>query len=157
MSLKFLILSAALILSGCSTLDTKERAINAQVADLGSTALGLSVPGIYETNPLGLLVIPAKYVAFQYAESLPINEKIEIHRQLSAFGWGATISNLCTIGIVLTGGTSSVPCFFIGLGTGIHDYRKTKPKSFKEEFDRFCIYKQKENPQHTCIWTEPTQ
>lgn len=144
-------------LAGCSTLDTKERAINGQVADLSSTAIALSVPGLVEANPLGILVVPAKYAAFKYAETLPISQQIIWHRNLSAFGWGAAISNICTVSVALSGGASAIPCLFLGLSSGIYDYNKTKPKSDKEEFDRFCVYGKKKDPNLTCIWTEPKQ
>ena len=157
MKLKLILAALAIALSGCASLDTRERAINGQVADLGSTAIGLSIPGITEANPLGILVIPAKYAAFKYAETLPIPQQIIWHRNLSAFGWGAAISNLCTAGVVLSGGASAVPCLFLGIGSGIYDYQKTKPKSDKEEFDRFCVYGKRKDPNLTCIWTEPKQ
>lgn len=157
MKLKLILLSLVLALTGCATLDTEKRAINGQLADLGSTGIALTVPGIVESNPLGILVVPVKYAAFKYAETLPIPQQIIWHRKLSAFGWGAAVNNLCTVGVALSGGASAIPCLFLGLGSGMYDYQKTKPKNDKEEFDRFCVYGKKKDPNLVCIWTDPTQ
>lgn len=63
------------LLSGCAS--TGERAQSAAWADIGSTAGALAL-GAVETNPLGLLTIPLKYVMLELmtaAEVAAIRDK----------------------------------------------------------------------------------
>lgn len=62
--MKSLILSLALLLSGCSILATKEAAISCQVADMATTVRALKLNAMaYETNPLPLPLLFALKIA----------------------------------------------------------------------------------------------
>jgi len=68
-----------------------------QVADLGTTALGLS-QGFVEAGAFAkapVLLVPAKYVMNEWAEEHPECEHIK--PIISGFGWGAAASNASVI------------------------------------------------------------
>lgn len=62
--MKSLILSLALLLSGCSVLATKEAAIGCQVADIATTYRALHMNTLaYEANPIPLPILLAVKIA----------------------------------------------------------------------------------------------
>lgn len=151
----------ALILAGCLSLaahadSLRNSAVGGQVADVASTAIALSVPGVVEMNPLGLAVLPLKVAAFVWAEGQPPEVAVEAHRGLSAFGWGAAASNLCTASVAASGGSTALPCLLIGIAVGSWDWGRTEGTE-REQFDRLCAYNQRRSPGFQCFWTEPAR
>jgi len=106
--------------------DLRSDAINAQWADVGSTAIGLSL-GAVEANPLGILILPAKVWAVHHIDGLPEAEQPAAWASLSAVTWGAVANNLCVIGVILSSGSSAALCPILGLGTGFWHWQQNKP------------------------------
>lgn len=145
----------AIALTGCAgSPELKDRAVGGQVADVASTAVALSLPGVVEANPLGLAVLPLKVAAFAWAENQPPEVTIDVHRGLSAFGWGAAASNLCTASVAASGGSTAIPCLVLGFAVGRWDWRRTEGTE-REQFDRLCEYAKRKNPRLECIWSAP--
>jgi hypothetical protein len=144
-------------LAGCSTTDTlRGRAVSAQLADVGSTALALAQPGVYEMNPLGAAVLPIKVGVVLWAETKPPDERIFTHRLLSAYGWGAAVSNICTAGVAASAGATALPCLVLGIAVGWWDWKTTEGTP-KEQFERLCAYARRDKPTLECLYTEPSQ
>lgn len=152
---RLLAVIAFAMLAGCAgTPSLKARAIGGQAGDLASTAIALAQPGTMEANPLGLALIPLKISFFHWAESEPYPRRIYMHRLLSAYGWGATASNLCTAAVAASAGATAVPCLLLGIAAGWWDWKYTEGTD-KERFDQLCEYARLEKPNLECVWSEP--
>jgi len=68
-------------------------------ADLGSTAIGLSM-GLSEANPLGLALIPLKFIVKDRIDKMPDEyERREASAQFTGIQFGAGAANLCTLAV----------------------------------------------------------
>jgi len=136
--------------------DLRDTATAAQLADVGTTAIGLAL-GAAEANPLGLALLPIKYGAMRYADGIadPL-ERSEAHRALSATGWGPAVNNVCVIAVVLTGGTSAAWCLTVGIAAGMADWHRTQALRERAAFDTVCERETELNPDLVCTYTAPT-
>lgn len=119
--------------------DLQERAIAGQAADVVTTAIALSFDGIKEGNPLGIAVLPIKAGLLYYANGIEDpSERAELHRALSATGWGPAVNNICAMAIVASGGSGTAPCLALGLVAGIFDWSRTAGMRAKAIADTRC-------------------
>ncbi len=81
-------------------------AVAGQLADVGSTAVGLAL-GAAEANPLGILTLGAKAIAYQQIKAAPAVEQPAMWSAYGAFGWGATANNVCVLAAMASGGVAS--------------------------------------------------
>jgi hypothetical protein len=95
----------------------QDQAVAAQVADLGTTGVGLMM-GAAEANPLGVLTIGMKVVAYQKIKAAPPEEQPRLWSAYGAMGWGAAANNLCVIAAIASGGVGAALCPAIGLVAG---------------------------------------
>lgn len=100
---KYLSLIAALLIAGSAYAQSPNPAsglANAGIAaDLGTTALGLSM-GAAEANPLGLAVLPLKFLMKAQIDKIPDeNRRREVSAQFTGIQFGAAAANLCTLAI----------------------------------------------------------
>ena len=117
---KYLLPIAALMLAGSVHAETPNPAghlANTGIAvDLGSTALGLSM-GMAESNPLGLALIPLKFIVKDQIDKMPDEyERREATAQFTGLQFGAGAANLCTLAL----GNPAVAalCFAGGMAFG---------------------------------------
>jgi hypothetical protein len=96
-------------------------AVTGQVADVGTTAVGLAL-GAAEANPLGLVALGVKALMYDQIQRAPASEQPALWSIYGAFGWGATANNLCVIAAITTGGIAGALCPLIGLATGLSVY-----------------------------------
>lgn len=93
-------------------------------ADLGTTALGLSM-GFSEANPLGLALIPLKYLAKSRIDKIDDEgARREASAQFSGMQFGAAAANVCTL--ALANPVAAVACFAVGMAVG-YDRVKSVP------------------------------
>lgn len=86
----------------------------AAAADVASTGIGLAL-GAAEANPLGLLTIPGKLIALEYANSLPTGEREYALSAMGSLWTGAAANNVCVILAIVTGGAFAPFCIGVGL------------------------------------------
>jgi hypothetical protein len=127
---------AALLLAGSAYAQSAaplSDAANAGIAaDVGTTALGLSL-GAAEANPLGLAVLPLKFLVKAQIDKIPEeNQRREATAQFTGMQYGAAAANLCTLAI--GNPVLAVACFAGGLAYGYD-----KVKSIPTETD--CVNK----------------
>lgn len=68
-------------------------------ADLGSTAIGLLM-GLTESNPLGLALVPLKFVVKNQIDKIPNDhERREATAQFTGLQFGAGAANLCILAV----------------------------------------------------------
>jgi hypothetical protein len=148
-----IVLSLLLLLTGCATTtDTESKAQNAAMGDVASSVVGIAA-GAAEANPLGLFLIPVKFATLEYTKTLPDGEREYAQSQMSAIWGGATASNLCTIGVLLSGGATAIPCLVAGLGYGLYDWQAAQPE---REFWAICADQKTKNPALVCTFVKPT-
>lgn len=81
------------LLTACSI--TKEPgAYGAIAADTATTAIGLTLPGVVELNPLGWAVPVVSIAVVEYAKTLPPEEGVPLIHSMTATKWGVSVSNL---------------------------------------------------------------
>lgn len=126
----------ALLMAGCAYAQSANPAsdiANAGIAaDLGTTAIALSM-GASEANPLGLAVLPLKFLVKAQIDKIPgENERREATAQFTGMQFGAAAANVCT----LTIGNPAIAllCFAGGL---VYGYDRVK--SIPTETD--CVNK----------------
>ena len=73
-----------------------DMAASGQLADVGSTAVALSV-GFQEGNPLGLAILPLKLIAYNSADKGSLGDCITNRQALATTGWGAAVANMATV------------------------------------------------------------
>lgn len=125
----------------------------AAAADVATTGIGLAL-GAAEANPIGLLTMPAKLIALDYANSLPTGDR---EYALSLFGslWtGAAANNLCVIAAIVTGGAFAPAC--IGIGIAVAS-AKWQAEANERLFWAICASEKKINPRLTCEFTKPME
>jgi hypothetical protein len=116
---------AALLLAGSASAQSAapmSDAANAGIAaDLGTTALGLSM-GAAEANPLGLALLPLKFLVKAQIDKIPEeNQRREATAQFTGMQYGAAAANICTLAI--GNPVLAAVCFAGGLAYG---YDKVK-------------------------------
>ena len=110
------LLLAAALLTGCAT--AEHTAVAAHATDLTTTAIGLTLPGVAEINPLGLLIVPAKLIARQHISSAPVEQQPRLWGIFGAAGWAASANNICVIISAATGTGLGLTCPAIGIAVG---------------------------------------
>ncbi len=129
----------------------QDQAVAAQVADLGTTGVGLMM-GAAEANPLGVLTIGMKVVAYQKIKAAPAEEQPRLWSAYGAMGWGAAANNLCVIAAIASGGVGAALCPAIGLAAGFGVWNQDAEARDKATFAALCEKAKAGNPQLTCTW-----
>lgn len=141
------------IFGNASADELRETATAGQIADAGTTAIGLAL-GAAEANPLGLALLPIKYGAMRYADGITDpHDREEAHRALSATGWGPAVNNVCVIAVLASGGTAA-GCLVLGLVAGVADWQRTAALRDRAAFDAICAAHMALNPSIVCTYTE---
>jgi hypothetical protein len=163
---KALVLCLQLLLAGAAVLalgtaradaldDTHNEALGGQLADVGSTGMGLLL-GAAEANPLGILTLGAKAVAYQHIKQAPAVEQPRLWGLYGAAGWGAAANNLCIIGAIATGGAAAALCPVLGIAAGMGMWNKGSAERDRATFDAMCQEARRSNPDLHCIYTPNT-
>jgi hypothetical protein len=127
----------------------KIEAASAHAFDVATTGAGLAV-GAAESNPLGLLLVPAKLIAYQRIKASPEAEQPGLWAAYEAFGWGAAANNLCVIAQIASGGFA--PCLAVGVAAGLVSWAIDSPRRKRAEFDAVCEQAKASNHEITCVW-----
>ena len=133
----------------------EKQAVMGQTADVGTTAAGLLM-GASEANPLGILTLGVKVVAYKHIKEAPPIEQPRMWGMYGAFGWGAAANNLCVIAAIATGGGAAVLCPLLGLGAGIGNWSANRAERDRATFAAICQQAQSRNPNMVCTYTEPS-
>jgi hypothetical protein len=120
--------------------DAKE-AYGGLAADAISTAVGLSLPGVVEMNPLGWAALPLRILAIEHAKTLPREQAQPILDGTKAAGWGAAANNL----LVLAGAGPAAP--LVGLAVGIAIWKSGEDE---RNFWQACAVHRADNPNLKC-------
>jgi hypothetical protein len=131
--------------------DGQTSAVMGQAADVGSTGAGLLM-GAAEANPLGLVTLGIKAVAYQKIKSSPPVEQPRLWGMYGAMGWGATANNLCVIATIATGGSAAVLCPLLGLGAGMGSWNAGSEERDRATFAAICDQAKVTNPKLVCIY-----
>ena len=121
--LNVILLTSALLLSGCSSVNTSS------IADSATTYIALGVEGAKELNPIlsnldkaptaiGAFIL-TKGVEYSYRTHLPRDTCIKYMHILSSFKWGASGNNLS----IVLGADGKLP-LIIGLISGLAAYNQ---------------------------------
>lgn len=137
---------------GAQAADLQADAVTGQAADVGSTAVGL-VLGASEANPLGILTIGAKAIAYQRILEAPATEQPQLWSAYGAFGWGAAANNLCVIAAIATSGAAAALCPLIGVAAGLTVYSSDAERRDRATFDALCKQERAINPAMECVYT----
>ena len=129
-----------------------DKAATGHWADVGSTGVGLAM-GAAEANPLGLLTLGVKAIAYQQIKEAPALEQPRMWSAYGAFGWGATANNLCIIATIASGGAAAALCPVLGVAAGVSSWNLDKERRERAEFDAICDEVRKENPKVKCVYT----
>jgi hypothetical protein len=127
----------------------RNAAVTGQLADVGSTAVGLAF-GAAEANPLGILTLGAKAIAYQQIKAAPAVEQPAMWSAYGAFGWGAAANNVCVLAAIATGGAAAALCPLVGLVTGVTVYNGDEEKRNRETFAAICEQQRQINPKLLC-------
>jgi hypothetical protein len=127
----------------------QSKAMAGQVADVGSTAVGLAL-GAAEANPLGILTLGVKAIAYQQIKEAPAAEQPAMWSAYGAFGWGAAANNVCVLAAIATGGAAAALCPLVGLVTGMTVYGGDEEKRNRDTFAAICEEQRQINPKITC-------
>lgn len=126
--MKLITLLAALSFAGAASAQATDGRSASDVAnqgiaaDLGSTALGLSM-GAAEANPLGALLIPLKFIVKAEIEKMPDEtERRDAMATFSGAQFGAAAANICTLAAAAHP-VIAVACF---AGGAYYGYNKVK-------------------------------
>lgn len=129
----------------------QQNAVIGQAADVGTTGMGLLL-GAAEANPLGLVTLGIKAVAYQKIKDSPPVEQPRLWGMYGAMGWGAAANNLCVIAAIATGGGAAVLCPLIGLGAGMGNWSAGTEERDKATFAVICQEAKLKNPDLVCIF-----
>lgn len=129
----------------------KQHATLGQVADVGTTGAGLLL-GAAEANPLGLVTLGIKAVAYQKIKDSPATEQPRLWGIYGAAGWGAAANNLCVIASIATGGAAAMLCPLIGLGAGISSWNAGSEERDQATFAAMCDEAKSRNPNLVCVY-----
>lgn len=136
--------------------DLQGKAVAGQVADVGSTAIGLAM-GAAEANPLGILTLGVKAIAYKQIQEAPPTDQPRMWSAYGAFGWGAAANNLCVIAAIATGGAAAALCPLVGLATGMTTWSADEERRNRATFDAICDEQKRSNPDLVCIYTPPAK
>lgn len=142
----------ALVLSLLCVTAQAQTAEQAAAADVATTGIGLAL-GAAEANPLGLLTIPGKLIALEYANSLPTGEREYALSAISSMWTGAAVNNLCVIAAVLSCGAFAPACLIVGAAVGMQRWDAGAQERL---FWAICARERESNPRLTCEFTKPT-
>ena len=129
----------------------QQQATLGQVADVGTTGAGLLM-GAAEANPLGLVTLGIKAVAYQRIKNSPPTEQPRLWGIYGAAGWGAAANNLCVIATIATGGAGAVLCPLLGLGAGIGSWNAGSEERDRATFAAICDQAKAKNPDMVCVY-----
>lgn len=129
----------------------QSNAVMGQAADVGTTGAGLLL-GAAEANPLGLVTLGIKAVAYQKIKSSPPVEQPRLWGMYGAMGWGAAANNLCVIAAIATGGGAAVLCPLLGLGAGMTSWNAGTEERNRATFAAICNEAKVKNPALVCIY-----
>jgi hypothetical protein len=129
----------------------KSNATYGQAADVATTGIGLLL-GAAEANPLGLLTLGVKAMAYQKIKESPPVEQPRMWSMYGALGWGAAANNLCVIAAIATGGTAAIFCPLIGLGAGMGSWNADAKKRDEATFAAICQEEKVKNRDLVCIY-----
>jgi hypothetical protein len=129
----------------------KSDAVNGHAADVATTGVGLLL-GAAEANPLGLLTLGAKALAYQNIKNSPPVEQPRMWSMYGAMGWGAAANNLCVIAAIATGGGAAIFCPLIGLGAGVSSWNADAENRDKATFGAICQEAKVKNPGMVCVY-----
>jgi len=132
----------------------QQQAVLGQAADVGTTGVGLLL-GAAEANPLGLLTLGLKAVAYQKIKASPAAEQPRLWSMYGAMGWGAAANNICIIATIATGGGAAVLCPLLGLGAGISNWNAGNEERDRATFAVLCKEAKSQNPTLQCTYSEP--
>lgn len=93
-----------------------------------------------------------KLVAMRQAESLPDGEKQYAQSALSAMWRGGGANNFCVAAAILTGGTFTPACIFVGLVAGMHKWASGANERL---FWAICADERTRQPELKCTYTTP--
>jgi hypothetical protein len=123
--LKKIVLAFTLMAAACAGAQSTDHAGHAArtglAADLGTTALGLSM-GAAEANPLGLAIVPLKFMAIAHIDQIADQHvRREQLAQFTGAQFGAAAANICT----LAAGNPAVGavCFAVAAAYGYQQVR----------------------------------
>jgi hypothetical protein len=133
-----------------------ESAVNGQLADVGTTGVGLLM-GAAEANPLGILTLGMKVAAYNEIKKAPEVEQPRLWGMYGAVGWGAAANNLCIIATLATGGAAAAVCPMIGLAAGMSIYDAGEEERNQATFNAMCKDMRKHNPALECVYTPPAK
>lgn len=131
----------------------EDKAVSGQLADLGSTGIGLAL-GAAEANPLGLLTLGVKAYAYQQIKAAPAVEQPAMWSAYGAFGWGAAANNVCIIAAIASGGAAAAICPLIGLAAGVTTWNGDEDKRNRATFAAICERQRQTNPGLTCAYSD---
>lgn len=106
-------------------------------ADLGTTALGLAM-GASEANPLGLAVVPLKFLVKSHIGRMPDeNQRREATAMFTGAQFGAAAANLCTL--AMGNPAVAAACFAGGMALGYSQVKSipTEADCFNRHLPRF--------------------
>jgi hypothetical protein len=129
----------------------QSNALYGQAADVGSTGIGLAL-GAAEANPLGIMTLGIKAVAYQKIKNSPPVEQPRLWGMYGALGWGAAANNLCVIAAIATGGVGAAVCPLIGLGAGMGSWSANTEERNKATFAAMCEVAKITNPDLVCVY-----
>lgn len=136
--------------------DLQGKAVAGQVADVSSTAVGLAM-GAAEANPLGILTLGVKAIAYKQIQEAPAVDQPAMWSAYGAFGWGAAANNVCVIAAIATGGAAAALCPLIGLATGMTTWNADEERRNRATFDAICDEQKRMNPNLICTYTPPAK
>lgn len=144
-----LIATLALLLAttGASA-QTADRAADAAALDVLTTAAGLAM-GAAEANPVGLLTLPGKLIALDYAQGLPTGQREHALSVISAVWRGAAANNLCIVVAIATGGAFGPACAVAGLAVALREWEST---AIERQFWAVCAWARREQPDLKCTY-----
>ena len=146
--MKTLLLALVVLLSGCASVG-RDRAVNAHLSDIGSTAVALAAGGV-EMNPLGWVALPLKALQMRIIAAEPEpTVRAEAYIQVAAVTNGVSANNVCiAISLIFTLGLAVPVCPSVGVAWGAYDYhQQMDPEKF---YQAFCEEWKKEKPGNTC-------
>lgn len=133
----------------------ERNALIGQAADIGTTGAGLLL-GAAEANPLGLMTLGIKAVAYQKIKDSPPVDQPRLWGMYGALGWGAAANNLCVIATIATGGGAAVLCPLIGIGAGMSSWSSGTEERDRATFAAICSEAKVKNPTIVCVYNRTT-
>jgi ABC-type Fe3+ transport system permease subunit len=120
---------------------------SAVAADAATTAVGLSIPGVVEMNPLGFATVPIRMAIIDHAKRQPIAEGTKTLHAVSASSWGAAANNA-----LIVAGAGTAIALPIGIVVAWMVWKNGEPE---REFWNNCEIHRilEENKALECVWT----